>query len=151
MRLKTGEGIALAAGALILGNYFFKGRALGNLIFSPGAVTGMRFDTSGSPVIDFTLQVQNTSSVGLRVDSIAGNVFSNSQLIGNVSTFTPVQIQGNAVTYVQVSARLRILGLVNDLIRAFQYKNISQAVQLQGFANVEGIQMPLNINFTVGA
>lgn len=147
--MRQGEKIALGAGLLVAGVYFFKGRALGNLIINPGQISQMYFDGSG-PVIVFTLSVANTSSVGLRIDSIAGNIYSNGTLIGNISSFLPVLVAANNQSFIEVSARLRILGLVNDLIRSYTYKNFQQNIKLQGFANVEGIQMPLDLDFTVG-
>lgn len=57
---------------------------------------------------------------------------------------------GNSTTPVQVQVRMLLLGLVNDILRAIQYNNVSQALELQGAANVDAIQVPLDLKFTVG-
>lgn len=136
-----------AAGiALMLG---LKARALGNLVFTPGTVSNMGFD-GGIPTADVVLLAQNTSSTGLTVNSFAGNVFSNNILIGNIYNFQPVTIAGNAQTPVNLSIQFKALGVVTDLIKAFQNNNFSQDITVEAYANVSGLQLPVNLKFQFG-
>lgn len=103
-----------------------------------------------SPVITFSVIVQNTSALGVRVDSFAGNLISNGTYIGNVYNFTPITIPPNSQSIVLIDARLQPLGIVNDLIQAFQYRNFKQDVKIEGFVNAGILQIPLKLNFSVG-
>jgi LEA14-like dessication related protein len=148
--LKTETKIVLGAIALLGGYWLFsKARALGNLLFQPGSIMG--FSMLGStPIVSITLVVQNTSNTSLTVDSLAGNVSSNGTLIGNVSNFSPVLVPGNSQISMPVSLMLQPIGVVNDIIRSFQNSNFAQDIKLSGFANVNGFQLPVNIEFNVG-
>jgi len=148
--LKKNEKILLYGGLAAFGILLFsKVRALGNLVINPGNVVSMGF-ANAVPVAEFTIVVQNTSSASITINSFAGNVFSNQTLIGNVYNFQPVYIPGNSQTPISVYVEFKALGIVNDLIRSFQYNNFSQQLQVSGFANVLGIQLPVNLNFSVG-
>lgn len=138
-------GVAVAAGAFLLR----KASAAGHLVFSPGNVTSMDF-VGSTPTLTFQLIVQNTSGSDLLLNSLAGNLSSNGYLIGNVNNFSGVPIMGNSSTTVLLTVSLQVIGIVNDLIRAFQYKNFTQDITLDGAANVNGFQVPLNLKFSVG-
>jgi hypothetical protein len=144
------EKTIIYGGLGIIGlSLFLKARALGNMVFSPGNITSMSFQ-NGLPVASFTVLAQNTSSSSLTLSSFAGNVFANDILIGNVYNFSPVFIAGNSQTPINVDVQLKALGIVNDLIRAFQYNNFAQDLTVSGFANVSGLQLPVNLDFKVG-
>jgi len=144
-----GPETLLLIGAGVLGLYFWKQKeAAGHLIFFPGNITGMQFVNS-TPVVSLTLQVQNTSNVDLHLNSIAGNVLANGQLIGNVSNFTPVIIARNSQTLLPLTAQLQPLGIVNDIIRSFQTGSFAQDISIQGQANVGGVQVDVLLNFKV--
>lgn len=148
--MRTNQKILLYGGiAAVAFVLFSKARALANLVFSPGTVNNMGF-INGTPVADFTILVQNTSSAGLTVNSFAGNVFSNNTLVGNVFNFSPVDIPPNSQVPVNVSIQFKALGIVNDIIRSFQYNNFGQVVSIDGFANVSGLQLPIHLQFAVG-
>lgn len=147
--MKT-EKVLLYGGVAVIGlALFLKARALGNLVFTPGSVSNMGFQ-NGIPVADVTLLAQNTSATGLTVNSFAGNVFSNDILIGNIYNFQPVHIAGNSQTPVNVSIQFKALGVVTDLIKAFQNNNYSQDITIDGYANVMGLQLPINLKFQFG-
>jgi hypothetical protein len=147
--LKTEKVLLYGGAALIAFALFAKARALGNLVFTPGSVSNMGFVNS-VPTADVTLVAQNTSSTGLTINSFAGNVFSNNILVGNIYNFTPVMIPGNSQTPVSVSIQFKALGIVTDLIKAFQNNNFSQDITIDGYANVSGMQLPINLKFQFG-
>lgn len=138
-------GLAIAAVVL-----FAKTRALANLVFSPGSISNMGFSNS-VPVADVTIIAQNTSTASLTINSFAGNVYSNNTLVGNIFNFTPVTIPGNAATPINISIQFQALGIVTDLVKAFSTNNFQQIITVQGYANVSGLQLPVNLNFSVGA
>lgn len=126
-----------------------KFRAISNLVFSPGSVTGI--DIQGTvPFVYFTVFVQNTAGTGVTIDSFAGNIWANGQLIGNVSNFSPVYLAPNSQTSVPITAQLGFLGIVNEIIAAFQNRNTSQQIEVKGYANGVGFQVPVNIKLLVG-
>lgn len=137
---------AAGAGLLYLAA---KARTVGNLIFMPGTIQGMEFNDL-YPIATFSVIVQNTSGLGVNVDSFAGNLIANDILIGNVYNFIPVQLPPNSQTIIYMSMRLNSLGIVNDVIRAFQFRNFQQNVRIKGFVNSGILQIPLNLKFTFG-
>jgi hypothetical protein len=148
--LKSDEKLLLAGG-LFAFIYFWgsKGLAASNLVFYPGSVSGMSFNGS-TPTVQFTMQVQNTSGTDLTINSFAGNIFSSDTLIGNVYNFTPVLIPAGSMAVITVNAQLNAVSIVNDIIRAFQMKNFSENLDVNATANVQGIQVPVNLSFNVG-
>lgn len=146
---KPGESILLGLGALIAFGLIRKKNALGTLNFYPATATDLRFEGM-TPILSLGLAVQNTSNQQFTLNSFSGNVYSNNYLVGNVSNFNPVTVAANKQTMVILKIRLSLLGITNDIIRAFQTHNIQQQLQLQAYVNVDGIQAPLNINYTIG-
>lgn len=96
------------------------------------------------------LAVQNTSSGDFTMNSMTGNLYANDYFIGNVSSFTPVTIKANGETIVNLSVRMSLLGIVNDIINAFQNNSTTQELELSGTINVDNFQVPLNIKYKVG-
>lgn len=140
----------LIAAAAALGLYFYKqNEAGGNLVFFPGTITSMAFE-GATPMADFTLQVQNTSNVTLQLYSIAGNVYDNGVLVGNLSNFNALQISPNSQTIIPIKAQFQLIGVVNDIIRSFQTGSFSRELTVNGYANVGGVQVPVNLVFKVG-
>lgn len=137
-----------AAGALSFWLYS-KARALGDLVFFPGAIQGAAFSGS-SPQVSATILVQNTSGSALQINSFVGNVTSNGTLIGNVSNFSPFVVPGNSQVSMPVTLLLQPIGIVNDLIQSFSNSNFAQNLTISGNANVNNFQLPVNVTFSVG-
>lgn len=136
--------------ATMLGLYFYKQKdAAGHLIFFPGNITGMGFDNS-TPYAQLTIQVQNTSNVSINLYSLAGQVYANNILIGNVSNFSPVTITGNSQVLIPVTIQFFLIGAVNDLIRSFQTNSFSQDISVEGYVNAANFQVPLKLTFKIG-
>lgn len=148
--LASSKGIYIGAAALAIGYFLLrKSAAAGNLVFFPGNVTGMAFIDS-TPQITFELRVQNTSGTDLLLNSLAGNLSSNGYLVGNVSNFSGAVIPGNSQVVIPLTVSLQVIGIVTDLIRAFQYKNFTQNIDLDARANVNNIQVPVQLSYSVG-
>jgi LEA14-like dessication related protein len=148
--LKTGTALLIGGLAFLFLFVAPTAIAAGTLVFYPGAVSAFNF-VSGVPIIQFTLQVQNTSSTPLVINSFAGNISCNNQLIGNVYNFTPVTIPAMGTVSVPVTAQLAATSVVNDIIAAFQAANTTQVLTLAGTANVGGLNIPVSLTFNVGA
>lgn len=145
------DKVLLIAGAAVVAYWFFsKARALKGLVFTPGPISGVTL-TGGAPVLSLNISVQNTNSASLRIDSLAANVMSNGILIGNVYNFFPAEVPANAAVLMPVQIRLGTIGLVSDLITSIQYGSASQSFVIDGSANVNGIQLPLNVSFKIGS
>lgn len=81
---------------------------------------------------------------------MAGNAYSNGFLVGNIGSFIPQDIPANSQRILQITIRLALIGVVNDLVDAFRYKNFTQALDLQMHANIDNLQVPINIKYQVG-
>jgi hypothetical protein len=148
--MQRNELIALGAVGLIAAVLWSKARAAGTLIFQPGRVQNIGFDGT-SPVIQLSLIVQNTSSSGFTLESLAGNIISDSYIIGNFSNFQPIHINANSETVVPISIRLGMIGLVQDLITSFATGDFTKRITLQGFVNAGFVRAPLNVSYLIGS
>lgn len=150
--IKTNSIALLSVGAgIIIYSLLRKGQAAGTLNFNPDKVRGFSFD-GGTPVIDIGIAVQNTSNQSFTVNSLSANLYSlqyNKTYVGNVSTFTPQTIGPNSQKILVVQARLALIGLANDILTAIQYGNFQQEVELTGYANVDNLQIPINLKFRI--
>jgi LEA14-like dessication related protein len=149
--MRKNDRFIIIAGAIAVAYWFYsKGRALGNLVFTPGTVNSVTM-TGGAPLLSLNISVQNTSSASLRIDSLAANVLSNGSLVGNVYNFSPVDIPADSQIYMPVFVKLEMIGLANDIITAIQFRSTTQKIQVRGSANVNGIQLPLSVDFAIGS
>lgn len=103
-----------------------------------------------TPVITFSLAIQNTSNQTMVVNSLAGNLYANSFLIGNVSSYVPVRVKANGETILQLTVRLSLLGIVQDIIRAFNGNGFQQQLEFDARANIDRYQVPIKISYKVG-
>lgn len=138
--------VGFAGAALYL---LSKARALANLVVSPGNIASLGF-YDGVPVAQLSVFAQNTSNAGITINSFAGNVFANGVLVGNVSNFQRTYIPPNSITPVLVELQFKPLGIVSEVISAFANNNAYQEIVIAGFANVAGLQLPVNLSFPVG-
>jgi hypothetical protein len=117
-------------------------------VFSPGSFSNPSIQ-GVNPTVTFNLIVQNTSDSDLLLNSLAANVMSNGTLIGNVSNFSGgVTIAANSSTIVPVVATLQPLGIVSDLLQSIENGTVTQSIEMKGNANVNAIQVPLDVTFS---
>ena len=108
-RMNKTDRLIIYAGAAGLAYWFYsKGRALSNLVFTPGPVSGIQM-VNGGPVLSLNISVQNTSSASLQINSLAANVISNGSLVGNVYNFLPTTVPANAQIFMPVLIRLETI------------------------------------------
>lgn len=147
--MTPGQITLLTGGAILAYLLFSKVHAGGNLNFYPDKVTDISV-SSGNPIMTVLLRVQNTSGQNFTVNSIAGNVYANQYLIGNAENFQPVQIHPNSQALLPVRLRLNWFGIVNDIINAFEGGPFKQVVEFEATANVDNLQIPVNVVFNIG-
>jgi hypothetical protein len=140
---------ALAAGAILALSAFTKAKAGATLNFVPGAVHSVAFDGI-TPIIDFDLIVQNPSNQSFSIRGLVGNLTANDYQIGNITSYQQTYIRPMGNSVYRLSARLSLIGVVNDIIRAISGGGISQAMKFKAWANVDGFNVPISINYKIG-
>ena len=143
------KAILLTAGALFAYNAFAKGKALTTLNFYAKGVRAIRFD-GVTPVMTIALGVQNTTGQNLILRSFAGNLFSNGYLIGNVSSYVQTAIRPNSESILLINARLSAIGIISNIVSAFNGNGAAQEVELDAKANVDNFQLPIKIKYKIG-
>lgn len=143
------QTFGLVAAGVIAYSLFRKASGLGTLNFYPGTVRNIQF-VKGSPIMTVGLQVQNTSNQEFILKSIAGNLFLDNYLVGNLANFAAIEIPANGQAIIPLEIKLSLIGLVNKIISAFSEKNYKVDVELDATANVDNIQIPININYKIG-
>ena len=68
-------------------------------------------------------------------------------MIGYVYNFTTQAIAPTSQATLEVRAKLQMIGIVSDLINAFNSGNFSQDISLDAFANVDGLQVPVDYTY----
>lgn len=152
--MNVSAGKIVIGGLVLYGLYeLYKLRTIGNLVFYPtGLPRNMAFNSEDgvTPTMELQVLIQNTSSLPTTINSISGNLFANNTLVGNVAALAPVEVPAGGEVVTAVRVRFQILGLVNDIIRAFQSNSFGQQVQFKGVANVGGLQVPLSLTYQIG-
>lgn len=141
--------LGIGAAAIVAYLLFRKASGLGTLNFYPASVKSIDFN-SGELIMTANINVQNTSNQHFTLNSLAGNLYANGYLVGNAALFTPVAIQPNSQTLLPVKIKLSAIGLVNDIIRAFEQNSFSQELELEANANVDQLQIPVKLKYKVG-
>jgi hypothetical protein len=126
-----------------------KGEAAGNLNFFPDKVRDFKFD-SLTPVFVLGIGVQNTSNQSFTIRALAGNCYSDGYYIGNLSNFIPQTIPPRSQVVINVNLRLALIGVVNQLIDAFQNRNFRREITLDGHANVDYQVVPIKQTLAIG-
>lgn len=147
--MKTGTVIGLTIAAIAGYALLAKKSASGSLVFYPASVRNIKFQGS-TPIMTVGLVIQNPTNQKFVVKSLAGNLFANNYLVGNLSSFQTTEILPNSEVILYVEIRLSLISIVNDIIRAFQFGNFSQDLLLKATANVDNYPVPLTLNYKVG-
>lgn len=147
--MKAVSAVFAATGAYILYEWLRKGTAAGNLLFSSDRVISFRFDNL-TPVFRIGIRVQNTSNNDFNINSFAANIIADGYTVGNASFFSQQIIAKNSQVILAVDFRLGTFEVVNRLIQAFQNKDFQFNVKMIGTVNVNGLQVPLNLDYKIG-
>lgn len=109
-----------------------------------------------TPVIDIICAVQNPTGETLTLGSIVGDVYIDSVIVAGVTSYQLTRIKGMSITYLPISARLSISGVISEagaLIDAIKSGGtsaiINKNVRFKGTVNAEGISLPLDFTYKV--
>lgn len=94
--------------------------------------------------INITIGIQNPTSNGFTIHSLAGDLYVNDYHFGNISNFTPTTIPANSETPYTISLLLDTLslpGTILDIIRDFR----GIIVRVDAQANVDDLNLPVQI------
>lgn len=147
--MQTAKAILLGGAAIIAWNVYNKANAAGKLTFYPAGVKSLRLEGT-TPIVTIGVRIQNTSNQKLVLKALAGYVYANTYLIGNLSSFTPYDINPVSEVVINFDVRLSLLSIVQDIITAFQTHNFTQKMKFEGTANCDSFQVPLKFDYTVG-
>lgn len=84
------------------------------------------------------------------MNSFAGNLYANGYLVGNVSNFIPQSILPNSEQLIFLKIRMGILGIVNDIINAWQNGSFTQNLDFDGRVNVDNLQIQVPLKYSIG-
>jgi len=87
-----------------------------------------------TPIATFGLMIQNPSSQSFTIKSLAGNISANGFRIGSVSSFIPLTIRPNSQQIYLLNIRLSLIGVVSDIIAAFNGNGARQVVEFNAVA-----------------
>lgn len=101
--------------------------------------------------LNYTLNlvVQNVSNAAINLNSLAADVTVNGNDLGNVSNFTPVVIQPNAQTPVNVTLAPSLLSIPGTVAALLNTPTGSFDFKVVGNMNVNSLVLPLNVEKTI--
>jgi hypothetical protein len=149
---KTGSATsALFAGLAVFIGYSLirSGASAGNILWYGDGIQKLTFE-GVTPVLQIRVRAMNTGNVRYTLHAFAADVEANDTVIGNASFFTSQVIEPRSQVVLLVNIRLMPLSIVNDLITAFQTKNFQFKIEVNGTANVNNLQLPVNLTYNVG-
>lgn len=158
---KTGKTMDIlkrgsATGAIFTGLAVFIGYSLlrsgvsaGQLLWYADGIQKLTFEGM-TPVLQIRVRAMNTGNVRYTLNAFAADVEANDTIIGNASFFTQQIIEPRSQVILLINIRLMPLAIVNDLITAFQTKNFRFKINVNGTANVNNLQLPVNLEYNVG-
>jgi len=147
--LTNGQILALSAAGVIIYSLLRKSEGLKRLFFYPSAVRALKWDGL-TPVLTVGLKVQNTSNQSYQLNSLAGEVYCNKILVGNVGSFVTQVIPPNSERVLEINIRMMLIGILNDIIKAIIEKNFSQTLEMDAYANIDNLQVPIELTYKVG-
>jgi LEA14-like dessication related protein len=111
------------------------------------------FSFEGVRIANNELQVKlglaNPTNASITINSIVGVLNSKGNDIANVSTFDKIKILPNNKTFINLTVKPSLLGLfttVKQIVKKGGLKNLS--LKFKGTANVNGVALPIDINYT---
>lgn len=141
--------LLIAGGVYYLYNLIAKGGAAASLNYR---VAKVDVSLDGlTPLVQITIGVQNPTNQNFTIRSIVGDISSNGSYLANVSSFTAAYVAPNAESLIVINARVSLVGALTDLYDTLQGNgSIQQKIKFGGSVNVDGVVVPLNMNYTIG-
>lgn len=104
-----------------------------------------------TPVLDIYIGVQNPTGGTFEINSITGNVYVDENFLGNLSSFTLIQIKPNAQTVFVATLRLSLIGVVQEVWNAIQtgLSTVSFTLKFNGTVNVNGVPVPAILSYKI--
>lgn len=135
-------------GWVVIGGFaiwlFTKIRAGLGLTFTPRG-----FSFQGASLV-IQLGVFNPSLFPLQLNGFNGYLTVNGQPVGIINDTSPASLASRAETPIQVAFSPNIGVLITDIVNYFSSKS-SAVIGIQGTANVENLNVPINQSLTVAA
>lgn len=147
--IQMSKALLLAAGGVLAYALLNKATALQRLNFYPKGVQSLKFD-GVTPVLQIGLAVQNTSGQQIVMRSFAGSVYANGYYIGNISSYNVFTVRPNSETVLALTIRLSLIGIVSNIVNAFNGNGPAQELELDALANVDNYQVPVKIKYKIG-
>lgn len=100
----------------------------------------------GSKVV-ISLAVNNPTSISLKFNSFVGQIIVKEKVIANITGFTPVTINANSQSIVNLNFSVSTIGLLQfglAVFNASNFKNLKPT--LKGTANINGAALPVVVN-----
>ena len=94
--------------------------------------------------VNVTIKIQNPTSNGFTIYSLAGDLFVDDYHIGNISNFTATTIPANSATPYTVTLLIDTLSLPSTVLDIIQnFSGIT--VRIDAMANVDDLELPVQI------
>jgi LEA14-like dessication related protein len=102
------------------------------------------------PKIEVIIGIQNPSNDRFTIESITGEVSINGKTVGNINSFQKIIIAPNQATLMRIELIPSFFGIGQTIMQMIKKRaKGSLLVNLKGVANMAGIQIPLNVNYTM--
>jgi hypothetical protein len=138
--------VLISLGLMVVGRYLFnKVNLANNLTFSLNNINlEPNYPTSQ---LYINLNIINPTNATGTVNNVDGKLFVNKNYVGFITQQTELKILANSTTKITYNIALNSIAVLNNIIVAFKTK--TSVVNFNGIVKVDGINLPLNIDYKV--
>jgi hypothetical protein len=101
------------------------------------------------PKVYITLGAQNPTNTGATIKSIVASVNFNGKTFADVSSFVTQRINPGSESNIVLIAEPSVVGIFGTIREMIKSGNIKGNFEITGTANIDGINLPLQITQTI--
>ena len=145
---KTAKIILFGLAGFLVYRLYKKGEALGKLALSINNI-GFQVEKTGIWVTLF-INTVNRESANVLINSLFGDIYFNGDRLGNFKNESQIFIPGNGSLIIPIQVFVLYQGIGNVLASVLTGELKQRAdFSIDGSANVEGINFPLSLNYSL--
>lgn len=138
--------VLISLGLMVVGRYLFnKVNLANNLTFS---LNNVNLEPN-YPIsqLYINLNIINPTNATGTINNVDGKLFVNKNYVGFITQQSELKILANSTTKITYNIALNSIAVLNNIIAAFKTK--TSVVNFNGIVKVDGINLPLNIDYKV--
>lgn len=101
------------------------------------------------PKIFITLAVQNPTNAGATLKSIVAQINYKNSSFADISSFQVQNIRPQSESMIVLTAEPSVIGILSTVREIIQNKKLANDISITGTANIDGINVPINLRYAI--